>query len=149
MSSYWLVYWEEVKWHYPQGFYMGIYAVLGVSQSLSMFFIGFVFALLTYYASQALHERAITRVLNAPMSFFETTPLGRIVNRFTKDVDTIDNLISDSLRMAVATASQIIGAIILISIVLPWSLLVVFVVLICYFYAALFYRASARELKRL
>jgi ABC-type multidrug transport system permease subunit len=63
------------------------------------------------------------------------------------DVDTIDNLIGDSLRMTAATASQIIGAIILISIVLPWFLLVVFIVLICYFYAALFYRASARELK--
>ncbi|KIJ66691.1 hypothetical protein HYDPIDRAFT_26121 [Hydnomerulius pinastri MD-312] len=149
MSSYWLVYWEEMKWPYSQGFYMGIYAALGVSQALTMFFMGAVFALLTYYASQKLHERAITRVLYAPMSFFETTPLGRIMNRFAKDIDTIDNFIGDSLRMLTATASQIIGAIILISIILPWFLLVIFFILICYFYAALFYRASARELKRL
>ncbi|KAF9223499.1 ABC transporter [Gyrodon lividus] len=147
MSSYWLVYWEEMKWHYPQGFYMGIYAALGVSQSFTMFFMGFVFALLTYYASQELHKRAITRVLYAPMSFFETTPLGRIMNRFAKDIDTINNFIGDSLRMLTATASQIIGAIILISVVLPWFLLVVFFVSLCYFYAALFYRGSARELK--
>jgi ABC-type multidrug transport system fused ATPase/permease subunit len=149
MASYWLVFWEEMKWNYPQGFYMGIYAALGVSQSLTMFFMGSSFAVLTYFASQELHERSITRILHAPMSFFETTPLGRIMNRFAKDVDTLDNLIGDSLRMLSVTVSSIIGAIILISIILPWFLLVVFFILSCYFYAAYFYRASARELKRL
>ena len=63
------------------------------------------------------------------------------------DIDTIDNSIGDSLRMLSSTASNIVGAIILISIVLPWFLLVVFFILLCYFYAAFFYRASARELK--
>lgn len=65
---------------------MGIYAALGVSQSLTMFVMGASFAILTYYASKRLHEvclclfvykyllthlEAITRVLHAPMSFFE------------------------------------------------------------------------------
>ncbi|KAH7925483.1 ABC transporter [Leucogyrophana mollusca] len=148
MSSYWLVYWEEYKWKQSEGFYMGIYAALGVSQSLTMFFMGAAFAMLTFYASQKLHRSAITRVMYAPMSFFETTPLGRIMNRFAKDIDTVDNFIGDSLRMLAATASQIVGAIILISIILPWFLLVIFIVLIAYFYATAFYRASARELKR-
>ncbi|KAI6039822.1 ABC transporter [Pisolithus marmoratus] len=149
MSAYWLVYWEEMKWNYPQGFYMGVYAALGVSQAFTMFSVGFVFALLTYYVSQNLHERAIRRVLHAPMSFFETTPLGRIMNRFAKDIDSIDNLIGDALRMLSATASQILGAIILISVVLPWFLVVVSVVLVVYCCVAIFYRSSARELQRI
>ncbi|KAG1773522.1 ABC transporter [Suillus occidentalis] len=139
MSSYWLIYWQEDKWHQPAGFYTGIYAALGVSQALTMFMMGGVFALLTYYASQQLHQRSIQRVMYAPMSFFETTPLGRIMNRFAKD----------SLRMLTATASQIVGAIILISIIIPYFLIAAFFILIFYYYAALFYRASARELKRL
>jgi hypothetical protein len=49
--------------------------------------------------------------------------------------------------MLTATASQIIGAIILISIIIPYFLIVAFFILICYYYAALYYRASARELK--
>jgi ABC-type multidrug transport system fused ATPase/permease subunit len=149
MSAYWIVYWEEDKWHQPAGFYTGIYAALGVSQAFTMFMMGGVFALLTYYASQQLHRRSIQRVMYAPMSFFETTPLGRIMNRFAKDIDTVDNLIGDSLRMLTSTASLIIGAIILISVIIPYFLIVAFFVLICYYYAALYYRASARELKRL
>ncbi|KAG1734117.1 ABC transporter [Suillus lakei] len=149
MSAYWLVYWQEDKWQRPSAFYTGIYAALGVSQALTMFMMGAVFSLLTYYASKQLHRRSIHRVLYAPMSFFETTPLGRIMNRFAKDIDTVDNLIGDSLRMLISTASQIIGAIILISIIIPYFLVAAFFILICYYYAALFYRASARELKRL
>ncbi|TFK40264.1 ABC transporter [Crucibulum laeve] len=149
MASYWLVYWQERKWDEPEGFYMGIYAGLGVAQAAASFLMGSMFAMLTYFASQRLHKSAIERVMHAPMSFFETTPLGRIMNRFSKDIDTVDNLLGDALRMFAGTMSSILGAIILISIVLPWFLIGVFVILIGYIYAATFYRASARELKRL
>ncbi|OAX34167.1 hypothetical protein K503DRAFT_803797 [Rhizopogon vinicolor AM-OR11-026] len=71
------------------------------------------------------------------------------MNRFTKDIDTVDNLIGDSLRTLTGTGSQIIAAVILISIIMPYFLVVAFFIIICYAYAAYFYRASARELKRL
>ncbi|KAK0469912.1 ABC transporter, partial [Desarmillaria tabescens] len=147
MASYWLVYWQEVKWDRPQGFYMGIYAMLGVVQALATFVMGSMFAVLTYFASQRLHSLAVDRIMSAPMSFFETTPLGRIMNRFSKDIDTIDNILGDSLRTLVGPASSVVGAIILIAIILPWFLIAVFFILIVYIYAAAFYRASARELK--
>lgn len=53
----------------------------------------------------------------------------------------------DSLRMFMMTSSNIIGAIVLVSIVQPWFLIAVAVVLVFYLYAAAFYRTSARELK--
>ncbi|KAJ7116424.1 ABC transporter [Mycena epipterygia] len=149
LSSYWLVYWQERKWHRPEGFYMGIYAFFGLSQALTFFFMGSTFAMLTYFASQNLHKRALTRVMHAPMSFFETTPLGRIMHRFTKDCDTIDSTLGEALRMFFATLANITGAIILIAVILPWFLIAVASILTMYVYFAAFYRSSAREIKRL
>ena len=77
---------------------MGVYAALGVSQSISAFMVGVAFAMLSYVASKRLHHRAILRVLHAPMSWYEQTPLGRILNRFSKDIDTMDNQLVDAVR---------------------------------------------------
>lgn len=103
---------------------------------------------LGYNASKSLHHGAITGVMRAPMSFFDTSPLGRIMNRFSKDVDTIDNVLNDSMRMFFATASSVLGAIILIGIVEPYFVIAVVFILGLYWLAAQFYRCSAREIKR-
>ena len=128
---------------------MGIYAALGFSLTITFFASGVAVGLLTYYASKNLHRKAITSTMRAPMSFFETTPLGRIMNRFAKDIDTIDNTVADSLRMFLMTFANILGAFVLIAIIIPWFLIAVGVVLVVYYALALYYRASARELKRL
>ena len=65
---------------------MGIYAALGITTALGFFLMGGIFALITFYASRGLHQASLNRVMHAPMSFFETTPLGRILNRFAKGI---------------------------------------------------------------
>ncbi|BGP58188.1 hypothetical protein JCM8202v2_005849 [Rhodotorula sphaerocarpa] len=127
----------------------GIYAMLGVLQAVFSFMMGVATTLIGYNVSKTLHHASIEGILHAPMSFFDTTPLGRIQNRFSKDIDTIDNTLPDSFRMAVSTAGSVVGAIVLIAIVQQWFLLVVAGVLVLYAFAARFYRQSARELKRL
>jgi ABC-type multidrug transport system permease subunit len=69
------------------------------------------------------------------------------MNRFSKDIDTIDNTLGDALRMFSSTFFSVLGAVVLISIILPWFLIAVAVVMILYVWAAAFYRCSARELK--
>ncbi|KZV74003.1 ABC transporter [Peniophora sp. CONT] len=149
LSSYWLVWWESGTFHQPQGFYMGIYAALGVALALCGFANGVAFAVLAYTASRNLHLDAITRVMRAPMSWFDTTPLGRIMNRFSKDVDTMDNTLADSIRVFLSTVLNIFGAVILVAIVVPWFLIAIGAILILYALCAAFYRKSAREIKRL
>jgi ABC-type multidrug transport system fused ATPase/permease subunit len=128
---------------------MGIYAALRVTSTITFFISGASIGLLTYFASKALHRKAITSVMHAPMSFFETTPLGRIMNRFAKDIDTVDNTVSDSLRMFLMTFANIVGSFVLIAIIIPWFLIAVGVIMVVYYAFALYYRSSARELKRL
>ncbi|BGP39125.1 hypothetical protein JCM10450v2_003079 [Rhodotorula kratochvilovae] len=149
LSGYLLVWWQEDAFDQSMGFYEGLYAMFGVLQAIFSFAIGIATTLIGYNISRKLHQAGITGVMRAPMSFFDTTPLGRIMNRFSKDIDTIDNTLNDSFRMFVSTLAGVVGSVVLIAIVQPWFLLVVVLVLCLYAFAARFYRQSARELKRL
>jgi len=128
---------------------MGVYSALGIGLTITFFASGATTGLLTYFASRSLHHSAISSTMRAPMSFFETTPLGRIMNRFAKDIDTIDNTVSDSLRTFLMTFVNILGSFVLVAIIIPWFLIVLGVVMIVYAAFAVYYRASSRELKRL
>ncbi|KAH8831323.1 P-loop containing nucleoside triphosphate hydrolase protein [Flagelloscypha sp. PMI_526] len=158
LSAFWLVWWQEIHFGRSNTFYIGVYAGLGISQAITFFLLASNFASLTYFASKNLHMQAVRRIIHVPLSWMERQPLGRVMYTFSKDVDTIDNNLvsasltqskSESLRMFSATMANIIGAIILISIIVPWFLIGIFGILVIYGYIAHFYRASARDLKRI
>ena len=99
-------------------------------------------------ASKVMLHRAIKRVLRAPMGFFDTTPLGRITNRFSKDVDTMDNMLTDSMRMFFMTMAMILSVFILIIAYYYYFVVALVPLIIAFLFAASYYRASAREIKR-
>ncbi|CAG8625397.1 12375_t:CDS:10 [Gigaspora margarita] len=142
-NNFWLSFWSSNTFEFP----MGVYCAWGAAQGIFGLLCGVAFSYSGVKAAKRLHNNAIKRVLRAPTSFFDTTPLGRIINR--KDVDTCDSLLSESYRLFFITFSSVVGTFILIIVVFTWFIIpLVPLTILCYL-AALFYRASNRELKRL
>ena len=148
VTSLWLSWWTGNKFGYSRGIYMGVYAALGFSQAAFMFIVSVSITIAGTRASKTLFELAVTRILRAPMSFFDTTPLGRITNRFSRDADVMDNTLSDSIRMYAFTLSMIISVLILITAFFPWFAIALVPLFLLFLFAASYYRASAREVKR-
>lgn len=71
-----------------------------------MFLFSFSLTIAGTKSSKVLMQKAMKKTLRAPMSFFDTTPIGRIVNRFSKDVDVMDNNLTDAIRMYFFTLSS-------------------------------------------
>ncbi|OAQ61395.1 ATP-dependent bile acid permease [Pochonia chlamydosporia 170] len=150
VSPLWLSWWQKNK--YPgisESAYMGGYAAWGIGQSLGLFLTNTVFALFCFWCSNQLHAAAFSGVLFAPIAFFDTTPQGRITHRFSKDVDSVDNVVGEQLRIFISTLVQVIGTIIVVSIILPVFVAIAAGVLLLYIWTGMYYRPAARELRRL
>ena len=83
--------------NHPVAFYLGIYFMLAVLLGVVTFFRAFFLASFGITASKTLHKNLLNSVLRAPQSFFDTTPIGRILSRFSKDIYTIDLEVSCSV----------------------------------------------------
>lgn len=149
LSTVWLTYWESDRFGKSLDFYEGIYAFLGVTTAVFTFAMGASMGILSYFASNNLHADALFNIFHGPMSMFDTQPLGRILGIFGKDIDTADNQLADSLRMMAMTLTSLLGSVIIVTVFLHYFIVVIFVVGIGYWYFSLYYRTSARELKRL
>ncbi|GBM52169.1 Multidrug resistance-associated protein 1 [Araneus ventricosus] len=128
---------------------LGVFGALGIGQSIGIFVGSFAVAYGTLAASNSLHDGILLNVLKSPMSFFDTTPLGRIVNRFSKDVDTVDVTIPTTLRSWLSCLLQVISTLIVISVQTPIFLVVVVPISVIYYFIQRFYLSTSRQLKRL
>ena len=81
--------------------------------------------------------------------FLDTTPIGRILNRFSKDVDTIDSVLPEQSRLFGYTFSLVLGTVVLISAVFPLFIAALAPAIVFYLFLASYYRSTSRELKRL
>ena len=71
------------------------------------------------FASGALHDKLLKNVLRCPMSFFDITPLGRVLNRFSLDTYVIDEVIPSTIQSFVYRVLSTIGVVIVISVATP------------------------------
>ncbi|KAJ7730232.1 multidrug resistance-associated ABC transporter [Mycena maculata] len=134
---------------FHQGEYMAVYSALGFAQAFFSFLTSFAFALASLYASLSLFKAALARVLRSPTSFFDTTPMGRILSRLVKDQDTLDNELSMNLMQLLSTFSSVIGTVVLVFYTFPYLGILFVPMSILYYLVSLYYRRSSVETKRL
>lgn len=152
ISSFWISYWskEDSKGtSRPVGFFIGIYAGLAVVYGIVSFFRMWSLTDLTLLASRQMHKRLMASILNAPTSFFDTTPSGRIVARFSKDMGEIDVNLTQTMNMTLNSVLSVVTSLVVIIAVTPLFASLVLPLLYIYFKIMNFYRNSAREIKRL
>ncbi|XP_076981838.1 ATP-binding cassette sub-family C member 2 [Tamandua tetradactyla] len=128
---------------------IGVYGALGLAQGLSVFIANLLSARGTLHAADILHRKLLNNILRAPMRFFDTTPIGRIVNRFSGDISTVDDTLPVSLRSWVMCFLGIISTLIMICMAVPVFVIVVIPLFIIYVSVQIFYVATSRQLRRL
>ncbi|KNE55572.1 hypothetical protein AMAG_01463 [Allomyces macrogynus ATCC 38327] len=148
-NDLWLSAWTSGWQNLSQNVYLGVYFGWGVGQAASNVLSAMQFAFGGLRAARAMHREAVLRVTRSPMSFFDTTPLGRVINRFSKDQDQMDNTLMDSIRMFLGTLSMTLSTFVIMCVASPLFIAPLVPLLVIYYYVQLFYRHTSIELKRL
>ncbi|XP_067441604.1 ATP-binding cassette sub-family C member 10 isoform X1 [Thunnus thynnus] len=130
-------------------FYLMVYGSLAVANTVFTALRAFLFAYGAICAATAIHNRLLDRVLKATVTFFDTTPLGRILNRFSSDLYSVDDSLPFILNILLANIFGLLGMLVVISYGLPWVLVPLLPLALLYHRTQHFYRHTSRELKRL
>ncbi|KAM6265832.1 ATP-binding cassette sub-family C member 2 [Porphyrio hochstetteri] len=156
-TNLWLSAWTDDAQHYLNQTYpveqrdlrIGVFGALGMSQAVFLLFATILAAQGAMRASRVMHQQLLSNILRVPMSFFDTTPTGRIVNRFAKDIFTIDETIPMSFRSWLSCFMAIISTLVMISLATPFFALVIIPLSIFYYFVLRFYVSTSRQLRRL
>ncbi|XP_027644670.1 ATP-binding cassette sub-family C member 2 isoform X2 [Falco peregrinus] len=156
-TNLWLSAWTDDAQRYLNQTYpveqrdlrIGVFGALGVSQALFLLFATILSAHGAMRASRVMHQQLLGNILRVPMSFFDTTPTGRIVNRFAKDIFTIDETIPMSFRSWLSCFMAIISTLLMISLATPFFALIIIPLSIFYYFVLRFYVSTSRQLRRL
>lgn len=153
-TNYWLKKWSETNSDIGDNsqalHFIAIYAILGFSTSALNLLKGVVFfVFMSIRGGRTIHDRMAKRLMKAPMNFFERTPVGRIMNRFSNDINKVDSALPRSLNIYMGSLLSTVSTIVVVAMALPVYLIVVVLLGFIYGYYQKYYISVQRELKRL
>ena len=128
---------------------MAVYGTLAGTSLLVSFFRSFSILNLSIRSSRSLHHEMLTSIFKSPVRFFDTNPAGRILNRFAKDLGGVDEVLPSAMLQLTDYCIQILGALVVASLVIPWVVIVIVPLLFLSYYLCSYTLRGARELKRL
>lgn len=130
-------------------YYLAVYAMIGVACMLVALFRDFWLFFGSLTASWQIHKHLMQSVTRAKFKFFDATPLGQLMNRFSKDIEAVDQEVAPIAIGVMSCALAIIVTIGIITAITPGFLIAGFFISLMYFAVGKFYLRSSRDLKRL
>jgi ABC-type multidrug transport system fused ATPase/permease subunit len=125
-----------------------IYGALGLFTLLVVYVNNMLWAFRGIRAGQLFHDKILSATLKSEIRFFDSTPVGRILQRFSRDVESVDIHLQWSFDAAIHTLLNVVMSLCLIVFVLPISILFLGPILFFYYLIQNDYRRVAREVKR-
>ncbi|KAF9359131.1 hypothetical protein BGX26_000075 [Mortierella sp. AD094] len=153
-TSLWLTHWSSDN-DRDEGvssplFYIGVYAALGFSYSILTVFQSIILQVYCGIRSaRVLHQEMLHSVLRSPMMFFDTTPMGRILNRFSKDQSTIDEVLPRSFSGYSRTLFQVASVLVVVTMSTPSFIIIILPFSFVYLWLQRYFLATSREIRRL
>eukprot|EP00934_Nitzschia_sp_Nitz4_P009275 Nitzschia sp. Nitz4//scaffold39_size137210//112596//117089//NITZ4_003219-RA/size137210-augustus-gene-0.186-mRNA-1//1//CDS//3329550443//9265//frame0 len=151
LSNWWLTYWsnnagDDVG---SQLHFLGIYGLINLATIATEFLRMAVVVVLAFIASRKLFVELLDSIMRSPMSFFDTTPAGRIMNRFSKDIYTIDETLPQTFRMYLTCLFGTMSTLVIITGITPLFGLTLLPILYFYGHHQAYFSQCYRELKRI
>ena len=156
VSSKWLSLWSEdsndpelindIQW---RNIRLAVYSVLASGEALSMLFTIITINLAAFRAARLMHKDMLHYIFRAPMAFFDTTPMGRVLNRFSRDINVCDLILNKNIRGTLTQCFRAVGAFVVIGIETPIVLVVILPIAMLYGVLQHVYIPTSRQLKRI
>ncbi|CAK6982138.1 multidrug resistance-associated protein 1-like isoform X1 [Scomber scombrus] len=151
--SYWLSLWADQPpangTQSDHELRLSVFGALGATQGAAMFGTTLAIALGGIVASRQLHAELLNDVLRSPVSFFEATPSGNLLNRFSKEIDAIDCMIPEGLKMMLGYLFKLLEVCIIVLLATPLTGLLLLPLTCLYIFIQSFYVAASCQLRRL
>eukprot|EP00066_Takifugu_rubripes_P022062 XP_011611328.1 PREDICTED: multidrug resistance-associated protein 1-like isoform X2 [Takifugu rubripes] len=126
-----------------------VFGALGFVQGVSIFGTTVAISICGIIASRHLHMDLLMNVLRSPMSFFECTPSGNLLNRFAKEIDAIDCMVPEGLKMMLTYAFKLLEVCIIVLMATPFAAVIILPLAFLYACVQSFYVATSCQLRRL
>ncbi|KAL5018705.1 hypothetical protein ScPMuIL_004427, partial [Solemya velum] len=128
---------------------LGVYGALSIVQGFFTFFGAICLYLGHVHAGRLLHARILKNLFNSPLSFLNSTPSGRIMNRFNKDVDTVDNKLMRLTGGLLTCLMHVLAIPVVVGYSTPLFLIALTPLVAVYVLVQRYYVATSRQLRRL
>jgi len=147
ISDRWIGWWTADKFKLVENDYIWIYAVLVAAFIVLLIIRGALFYGMVLRMTTRLHNKMFKKVLRAPMLFFNDTPVGRVLNSFSKDQDCADEGLADTIHTTLIYLMILLTSIIIVCTSLPYYTIVLAVLVVSFFVMYFLYSAPAQYLK--